>query len=361
MNDSWMHALVLHHIGDLRYERVPRPPLAQGEALIRVVAVGVCGSDIPRIFEHGTYRFPLIPGHEIAGIIEEVAGPGPRQVGERVAIKPLIPCKHCPYCEIGAFGQCLSYDYLGSRSDGGFAEFVKAPQENLVPLPEQVDLVEAALTEPAAVALHAIRQAEVQPGDTVAILGTGPIGMMIAQWARIHGAGQILLVDIDPQKLQHAQKLGLGFVCNAREEDPVQWIKQRTSDQGAPIVIEAAGTSITFEQALRAARPLGRVVIVGNPSSDVHLPQKTVSQILRKQLCIKGTWNSHFARLPVDEWRVVVEMLAAGKLNLRDLISHRIPLAEAPSFLRAMYAKKGFFLRVVLLNKERSSDESSSL
>ena len=173
-----MQALVLHGIGDLRYERVPRPVPGSGEALVRVVAVGVCGSDLPRIFEHGTYRFPLIPGHEIAGVVEEVVGIALRRPGERVTVKPLMPCGECAYCQVGDFAQCRSYDYLGSRSDGGFAEYVRAPQSNLVPVPEGVHMVDASLTEPAAVALHALRQGGVEPGDAVAILGTGPIGMM---------------------------------------------------------------------------------------------------------------------------------------------------------------------------------------
>ncbi|MBM3190958.1 MAG: galactitol-1-phosphate 5-dehydrogenase, partial [Chloroflexi bacterium] len=138
-----MRALVLHAVGDLRLEEVPRPILRAGEALVRVAAVGVCGSDVPRVYEHGTYSFPLIPGHEASGVVEEVVGPGPRRPGERVTIKPLIPCRVCPYCQIGAYGQCVAYDYIGSRRDGAFAEYVAAPQENLVPLPDGVSLLDA--------------------------------------------------------------------------------------------------------------------------------------------------------------------------------------------------------------------------
>lgn len=345
-----MNALVLHAVGDLRYEQVPRPTLRQGEALVRVVAVGVCGSDLPRVYEHGTYRFPLIPGHELAGVVVGLKGAGPHRPGERVTVKPLIPCGQCAYCEIGSFGQCLAYDYLGSRSDGAFAELVRVPQANLVPLPEGADLHDAALTEPAAVALHALRQGGVAPGDVVAILGSGPIGMMLAQWARVWGAGRVLLVDIDPQRLQVAQELGLGETYNARQGDPVAWAQRITRRQGADLVIEAAGTSATFEQALRMARPLGRVVIMGNPAGDVLLPQATVSQMLRKQLTVVGTWNSHFAALPVDEWSIVVEMLAARRIDLGSLITHRIPLAEGVRALEMMRDRREFYNRVVLVN-----------
>ncbi|MBC7256159.1 MAG: galactitol-1-phosphate 5-dehydrogenase [Chloroflexi bacterium] len=344
-----MKALVLHAVGDLRLEEVPRPRPAPGEALVRVAAVGVCGSDVPRVYEHGTYRYPLIPGHEVAGVVEAVNGAPLSYVGERVTIKPLIPCRACRYCQIGAYGQCESYDYLGSRRDGAFAEYVCAPVQNLVRLPKEADLVEAALTEPAAVALHAVRQGGIQPGDCVAVLGAGPIGMMVAQWARIWGAGKILLVDIDERKLQLAQRLWLGETWNAREGDPVGWAWEQTLGFGVDFVVEASGASVTLEQAVGMARPLGRVVILGNPSGDVILPQKTASQILRKQLVLVGTWNSQFTALPVDEWRVTVEMIAGRRLDVRSLISHRLPLTEGVEALAMMHERRAFYSRVVFL------------
>ena len=357
MEPSTMQALVLRAVGDLRYESVARPVARRGEALVRVAAVGVCGSDLPRIYTHGAYRFPLIPGHEVAGVIEHLQGSAESEVptklcvGDRVAIYPLIPCRMCAFCQLGAYAQCVAYDYLGSRSDGGFAEFVRAPQANLLPLPEGVSLLDAALTEPAAVALHAMRQGQVQPGDTVAILGTGPIGMVLAQWARILGAGRVLLVDIDPQKLGMARELGLGETFNAREGDPVAWTQEVTLKRGVDVVVEAAGASATFEQALRMARPLGQVVIMGNPAGNVVLPQATVSQVLRKELTIRGTWNSVHAELPVNEWRVVLQMLAARRLNLHALITHRVPLSRGVGALEMMRDQREAYGRVVLVNE----------
>ncbi len=344
-----MQALVLHAVGDLRCESVADPHPRDGEAVVRVAAAGVCGSDLPRVFEHGTYRFPLIPGHEVAGVVEEAKGPGARQPGEPVAVIPLIPCGSCAYCQIGSYAQCTSYDYLGSRCDGGFAGFVRAPQANLLPLPPGVSLEEAAIAEPAAVALHALRQGCPEPGDTVAILGSGPIGMILAQWARILGAARVLLVDIDPQKLEVAARLGLGETFNARGGDPVTWVQDVTRGRGADLVVEAAGARATFEQSLRLARPLGRVVWMGNPASDMALPQATVSQVLRKQLTIRGTWNSSFADLPVNEWRVVLGMLAGRRLDLSSLISHRLPLAQGVKALEMMRSQREFYNRVLLL------------
>jgi L-iditol 2-dehydrogenase len=347
-----MPALVLQAVGDLRYEQVPVPALNPGEALIKIAAVGICGSDLPRIYEHGTYNFPLIPGHELAGIITQLAGPSSHQIGERVTVKPLIPCHRCAYCEIGAFGQCTQYDYLGSRRDGGFAAYVAVPQANLVQVPDGLSLIDAALTEPAAVALHALRQGGVQPGDVVAILGTGPIGMLLAQWARVCGAGRVLLLDIDPFKLKIADQLELGETFDSRSGDPIAWVLAHShGGRGADLVLEAAGASITFGQALHMARPLGTVVLMGNPAGSVTLPQATVSQVLRKQLTIRGTWNSQFNELPVDEWQVVLAMAAAGRIKIGPLISHRFPLSEGIAALEMMRDRREFYNRVMLVNE----------
>ena len=345
-----MQALVLHAVGDLRLERVPKPQPGPGEALVHVAACGVCGSDVPRVFEHGTYRFPTIPGHECAGVVVEAPGDSPVPVGGRAAVKPLIPCGACPYCAIGAVAQCLAYDYVGSRRDGAMAEYVCVPAANLVPVPDGVPSEQASLTEPAAVALHALRQGGVQPGDQVAVLGAGPIGMLVAQWARIWGAGEVYLIDIDAAKLALAVELGLGVPIDARLEDPVARVVAETGRSGVDLAIEAAGVPATLVQALQMVRPLGRVVIMGNPSRDVTLPQAVVSQVLRKELTIRGTWNSHMVELPVDEWRVALDMMAQGRLRLDPLISHRVPLEDGVAALAMMRDRSEPYHRVVLVN-----------
>ena len=346
-----MSALVLHGLGDLRYERVPVPTLQPGYALVRVAAVGVCGSDVPRIFEHGAYHYPLIPGHELAGVVEEIEEGAPVAKGTPVTVKPLIPCGHCAYCQIGAYGQCTDYDYLGSRRDGAMAEYVLAPSANLVPLPETLDPVEAALCEPITVALHALRQGGVNAGDTVAILGCGPIGMLIAQWARILGADEVVLIDVDEHKLDLARRMWLGHTVNSRNADPIAAVRNLGRGLGADVVIEAAGVPVTVNQAILLARPLGRVVLMGNPAGDVTLPRATVSQILRKELIVRGTWNSSFVALPTDEWAVAVRYLADRRLDVKPLISHRLPLSEGVRALKMMQQRSEPFARVVLVNE----------
>lgn len=344
-----MKALVLYGVGDLRLEEVPRPRPAVGEALVRVAAVGVDGSDVLCVYERDEGGYPLILGHEMAGIVEEVNGAPASCVGERVAVKPLIPCRACRYCQAGVYGQCEEPDFLGVRRDGAFAEYVCAPVQNLVRLPKEADLVEAALIEPAAVALHAVRQGEIQPGECVAILGAGPIGMMAAQWARIWGAGKVLLVDLGERRLELARRLWLGETWNARGGDPVAWAWEETLGRGVDLAIEASGASAAVEQAVRMVRPLGRVILLGNPAGDVILPRKVALQIVKKELSLRGAWNAQFAALPVDEWRVTMEMIASRRLDVRSLISHRLPLEEGVQALAMMYEKRAFYSRVVLL------------
>lgn len=335
-----MKACVLHAIGDLRYEEAPDPGPGPGMALVAIKACGVCGSDIPRVFEKGTYRFPTIPGHEMAGEVVAVGtGCEPEFVGKAVAVFPLIPCRRCVACEIGAYAQCADYNYLGSRCDGGFAEYVVAPEWNLQVVPEGIPYEWAAMTEPVAVAAHALRQAGLDLGDSVAIFGAGPIGLMLGLWARIWGANRVLMVDIDDGKLAFARELGFHETCNPRNSDAVAWIRA-TTRHGADVVVEASGSSAAFEQSMMAARTFGRVVLMGNPAGEMRLSQKAYWAILRNELKVMGTWNSAYSSLPRNEWRLALDAMASGALNLAPLITHRVGLAELPEAMAAMRDRK---------------------
>ena len=346
-----MKAAVLHAVGNLRYEDIPIPEIAAGEVLVKVKAAGVCGSDIPRVMKKGTYSFPLVPGHEFAG---EVAQVGDHvgdsfDVGDRVTVFPLIPCRECAYCQIGEYAQCDSYDYLGSRSNGGFAEYVAMPVDNLVPIPDNVDFDCAAMTEPASVALHALRRTGVDTGDNVAILGAGPIGIILAQWARSCGAGRVFLADIVDEKLDVAREFGFTDCINAAREDTVKRIVEETNGRGADICVEAAGTSVTLEQSLRIVRKLGKVVLMGNVSGDVVIPERTASAILRGQLTIYGTWNSSFTAVPKNEWITALQFMSLRRLDLNPLITHRFRLDQVNDAFDMMYNKREFFNKVMFV------------
>ena len=351
-----MEALVLHGVGDLRLEQIPVPHLSEGEVRVRIGFCGVCGSDIPRIFVKGTYSFPTVCGHEFAGIVD-ACGPGVESFasGDPVAVFPLLWCGTCPACEHGQYVQCPDYDYLGSRSDGAFAEYVVAPVANLIPLPQGVTLEEASMTEPAAVALHALRRAQTSlVGKVVAIFGTGPIGLMAAQWARIMGAAEVLLFDIVAEKLELARHLGFDNVFNSATEEPIEVVNARTAGKGAHVCIEAAGVPATYRNALGSAGRAGSVVLLGNPAADVTLPAALISQVMRREVSIFGTWNSDYSAAGNDDdWRTVLQAMASGMLTLMPLITHKVPLADSSNMLHKMRDKSEFYAKVLIHPSEK--------
>lgn len=351
MKNGLMDALVLHGIGDLRLVQMPIPTVSEGQVRVRIGFCGVCGSDIPRIFSKGTYNFPTICGHEFAGTIE-LCGPEVDEFnqGDKVVVFPLIWCGKCAACENGKYVQCSDYDYLGSRSDGAFAEFVVTPKENIIRIPEGVTLAEAAQTEPAAVALHAVRRVQ-EPivGKTMAIFGAGPIGLMVAQWARIMGSTQVLLFDIRTEKLELARNLGFECAYDSRDTDPVDVINTQTEGDGAHVCIEAAGVPQTYLNALGSVRRGGSVVLLGNPVADVTLPATLISQLMRREVRVWGTWNSDYSVSGNDDdWRTVLQAIASGKLDLSPLITHKVSLKNSPAVLHMMKDKSEFYAKVLI-------------
>ena len=345
-----MAAIVLHGVSDLRYEQVPVPEVPPGNVRVRIGFCGVCGSDIPRCFSKGTYHFPTICGHEFAGTIETVgADVTDFQVGDRVAVFPLLWNDDHPACEEGRYAQSEGYDYLGSRSDGAFTEYVIAPTRNLIRVPENVSLEEAAMTEPAGVALHAARRAAVRLGDTIAVFGLGPIGLMVAQWLKAMGAGQIVLFDILPQKLDIARTMGFEHAYDSRTVDVEAKINELTGGRGVHVAIEAAGVPPTMLAALKVTRRGGRVVMLGNPAADVTLPAALISQLMRREVSILGTWNSDFSVYgDDDDWRTTLAAMASGTLDLKPLITHRVPLSGGVKALEMMRDQSEFYEKVLI-------------
>jgi L-iditol 2-dehydrogenase len=330
-----VEALVLARDKTLEVQQVPESPAPGPDwALVRVAWSGICNSDLHRGFGGGAYRYPLIMGHEFAGVVESPASAGCRFAGERVVAYPLIPCRRCPPCRAGEFAQCLDYDYLGSRRDGAFAEKVWVPDANLLRVPDEVGLREAALTEPCAVALHAASKLEIRAGHTAAVFGGGPIGNLVAQWLRHRGCREVLLVDIDPDKLDLAE--GMGFTpIDARGQDPVEAIRRRTSGEGADRVVEAIGLPSTFLQAVQSAARFGEVIFLGNIRGSFTMGQADFSQILRRELKILGTWNSRLVPEGASEWDTVLASLGRT-VKVAPLITHTPALHEGPAIFRGI-------------------------
>ena len=329
-----MKAYVLRGIGDLRYEDRPVPELRPGWALVRVLAAGICSSDIPRIFTKGTYRFPTIPGHEFCGRVEAVSdGADARWVGKRVGVFPLIPCKKCPSCLRGEYETCEHYDYLGSRRDGGFAEYAAVPTWNLMELPDGVSDAQGALLEPAAVALHAVKRAELRAGARVCIVGTGAIGLLAGQWAKLQGADQVVVKGRNEAKGLFAEVCGLEYTTDAAGEQ---------FDR----VIEAVGSEAALAESISLTAPGGRLVLMGNPDSVRTLSQDTYWRILRKQLTLTGTWNSSYGGMGSD-WTEALEGLRSNKLRGEAVISHVLECSELMKGLDIMREKRGVYSKIM--------------
>ena len=345
-----MKACVLHAIGDLRCEAAADPIVREGEVLLWIRASGICGSDIARVFTKGTYHFPTIPGHEFAGeIVETGKGVPASLIGRRAAVFPLLPCRKCDMCEIGEYASCRDYNYFGSRCDGGFAEWIAVPVWNLVFADASLSFEEAAMAEPAAVALHALNRACIRPGDTVAVYGAGPIGLMVAAFAGVSGASKVILADIDESKLAFAKSLGYASVVNSADERHTEEIMKITSGRGVDLAVECAGASAAYAACLRCVKPQGAVVLMGNPMGDLHLGQKDYWEVLRKQLTLYGTWNSSYTQAKND-WQTAIECMAAGKLNVKPFITHRFGLDECGEAFRLVRDKTEFYNKVMFIN-----------
>lgn len=349
-------AVVLKKNADLRYEEVPDPSKpGDGCLLLRVAACGVCGSDIPRMFGNKAYHYPLIPGHEFSARVEDSAGSRRFKRGDLVAPFPLIPDRSEPLSHIGEYALTSNYDYIGSRRDGAFAELLWAPEENLIPVPPTAAPLHAAMTEPAAVALHGVRKAAPGPEDIGLVIGGGPIGLLVGQWLRISGCRTVVVSEPDERKRAVAAELGLQAVDpgdGLREQ-----IRAKTDGIDPSCVVEACGLPQTFADALEVAAPFGRVVFMGNISGNFTLSEKQFSALLRKELRVLGTWNSKITPRGSDEWTATLAHMDRD-LRIDPLISHRLSLSEGPSFLNSM-ADGSVWYNKVLFDMERDGAEDA--
>jgi L-iditol 2-dehydrogenase/galactitol-1-phosphate 5-dehydrogenase len=329
-----MKALQLIANGKLEYRDLPAPGRQKKEeVLLRVAFSGICGSDIHRAYHDGAYHYPLVMGHEFTGVVEEADEASRFSSGQRVVPFPLLPCYRCHSCQIGAYAQCQDYSYIGSRQDGGFAEYVVVPEANLYPVPDHVELMHASMTEPCAVALHGVNKLHIKPGDSAAVIGGGPIGNMVAQWLCIRGCRPVFVADIDQAKLKLAA--GMDFVpVNSSRNDPVAQILKQ-SGGGVQKVVEACGLPATFRQALQVAAPFGEVVFLGNISGQFKVNEAEFSSILRRELVIYGTWNSKIVPRGQDEWTAVLKYMDR-ELTVAPLISHTPDLSQGPEIFQAL-------------------------
>lgn len=335
-----MKAYVLHGVNDLRYDEINKPECPEGWAIVKVKAAGICSSDISRVFTKGTYHFPTIPGHEFSGIVDSVGSSvDSALIGKHVGVFPLIPCRECSQCADKHYEMCANYDYVGSRRDGGFAEFVAVPIWNLIILDESIPFTSAAMLEPLSVALHAMKLSDLKVGCKVGIIGTGMIGIGAAQWARKLGAKDVTIIGRNETKRELIEQFGLEYKVS-NDKDTVGHYD---------VVLEAVGTPSAIELAVNATRPGCTCVFMGNPSGDIIFNQNTYWRILRKQLKIVGTWNSAYDGANPSDWTDAADALAKNEVNVALLISHCFPQKELIKGLEIMREHQEPYCKVMTI------------
>ena len=362
-----MKAWVLHEIGNMTLDEKPLPEVGASETLVEVKAAGICGSDIPRMYVTGAHKLPLTIGHEFSGV--------DTQTGKRVGIFPLIPCKECGPCKNGQYEMCRKYSYLGSRTDGGFAEYVAVPKWNLIELPQEVSFEEAAMLEPMAVAVHAMRQipyfreeaqahheaqgAAHEDGKpcrkTACIYGAGTIGTLLTMFLLARGDVNVLVIGNKDFQKRKLIEIGLGseMYCDSRTQDLASFVAEHTGGVGADFFFECIGKNESICDSVNMTKPYGDICFVGNPYSDMEFPKDTYWKILRNQLHIYGTWNSSFLGEgnTDDDWKTVLRYLKEGKVTPAKLITHKLAMEDLLQGFEVMHEKKEDYIKVMMVRE----------
>ena len=322
-----MRAIVYEGTRRLVVKDVPEPQVEPKDVLIKARAAGICGSDLEMARGNRPSVIPpRIPGHEVAGEVATVGSQAAKfEAGDRVVVEPIISCGECRNCVVGRYNVCKDLKFMGVHIDGAFAEFLAVPESRVYRVSDRFSYEEAAVLEPTAVGVHITKRAKVSPGDTVVILGAGPIGLQIGQVARSIGAGYIIMTDVLDYRLDLAKRLAADLVVNSAEEDPLKHVKQVTDGEGADVVIEAVGRSETILQTIDLVRVGGRILVGGlSVETFVTEPPTFWMRQLLKEVTVE-TSRSYAA----GDWDVAIKLASRGAINLGALVTHRFPLEDA--------------------------------
>ena len=317
-----MDVLRLHGVGDLRLHSEPIPQPAAGEVLLRVSAVGICGSDLHWFAEasigDAQVSRPLVLGHEFSAVVEQ---PDSALHGQLVAVDPAVPCEKCEYCLGGDPNLCENLHFAGhGQDDGALREYLAWPERHLYPLPTALNAEEGVMLEPLGVALHAVDLGAIEPGTAVGVFGCGPIGLMIVQLAQLAGASEIIVTDRLEHRLDAAFAWGAtrGFLVT--DDWDLNEIWNATGERGVEVAFEVAGEDQAVETAIAAAKPGGKVILVGIPSED--RTAFTASTARRKGLTIKLSRRMKYT------YPRAIQLVEDGLVNLRSLVTCRYQLSE---------------------------------
>ena len=329
---------------DMRVVEMDRPIPLPHEALIRIESVGVCGSDLHYFAEGhiGATRItePLVLGHEYAGIVEAVGSDAdPKLVGKRVAVEPGIPCLKCEYCRTGHYNVCPDMVFPGGPPhDGAFCEYKTVHAAFCFPVPDSVSAAEAAMIEPLAVAVHTVELADIKPGETAAILGLGPIGLLTAQVAKLAGVGRLYGTDLLDYRVDAGRKYGVDVAFNAEREDTVAALLEQTGGRGVDVAFDCARSSDTAGLTCEVVRPAGRCVLTG--ISGAEHDSFPVSVARRKELRLQWCRRFRF------DYPRSIALLEAGRVDVRGLITHSFSLEDTLSAFELVEQAREHVLKV---------------
>jgi L-iditol 2-dehydrogenase len=337
-----MKQAVMTQPGVIEFRQIPRPQAAPGEVLIQVRRIGVCGSDI-HVY-HGLHPYtpyPVVQGHEVSGVVAELgAGVTGLAVNDTVTFTPQVTCGTCYPCTHGMEHICESLKVMGFQTDGAAQEFFPVAAEKIIKLPAGISLDQAALTEPVAVGVHAIRRAGGVEGLNVLVLGAGTIGNLLAQSARALGARQVMVTDLSPYKLERARACGFDCVINPQQSDLGQSILDCFGPERADLIFECVGVEATISQAVELARKGTTIVVVGVFGKK---PQVDLGLVQDRELTLKGT-----LMYQKEDFEQAVALMAAGKLHLDELVSAHYPFERYLAAYKDIEAAGGKSMKVMV-------------
>lgn len=338
-----MKAITIAKEGKIVLVEKDKPKVKVGEVLLKISHVGFCGSDLNTYLgKNPMVKLPVIPGHEIGAVIAEVAEgvPNNLMVGMACTVNPYTSCGYCPSCRNGRPNACQFNQTLGVQRNGAMCEYLVVPwQKVIVDNEEQLAPIDFALVEPLSVGFHAISRAEVTDIDVVLVIGCGMIGLGAIVRASLRGA-KVIAMDLDDSKLSLAKRLGARYTINSKEEDVHQRLQDITKQMGPDVIVEAVGSSITYQTAINEVAFTGRVVCIGYAKTDIAFETK---QFVQKEMDIKGSRNA----LPAD-FRAVMEYLKRGTCPLDEFISEIYKPEEAQLALEQWASNPGKIFRILI-------------
>lgn len=320
-----MKASVCYKQNDLRTEDLPIPEISDNEVLIKMLACGLCGTDIQKIRGDSVNK-PTVLGHEVVGeIVKKGKNVSKFEIGDRVITAIHVPCFTCHYCNKGHYTICEQFR-TNNIDPGGFAEFIRIPKLHLNHLTHKVSNnvtdEEATLIEPIACCLHGLKQADIRPNDSVLIMGAGTIGILHAQLAKIKGANKVIVSDMSEFKLQKALKVGCDYAINIKEKNIIDEVNKITDGQGVDVIVIAAGVSSLVADAVNMVRRAGKIIVFSGFDKN-KLVTLDVSRFFKDEISIIGTYS-----VTPYEFPEALDLLEKRKLNTEEMITHVYPLKK---------------------------------